>query len=141
MGGSHLLLIDPDAKCDNTLPTVSLTDGPKNASQVHKAIQGGLVVSAHDCSEGGSLLAAAEMAMGGGLGLELALDESLCFSETPSRYLLEVQPEKLEALQELLGETHSEVIGTFNDSHLVEFGNASWHIEVLFKCWSEGMVI
>ncbi len=141
MGGSHLLLIDPDANCDHTLPTVSLKDGPRNAKMVHSAIQSGQVVSAHDCSEGGALLAAAEMAFSGGLGLELSLDESTCFSETPSRYLLEVEPSNLEKLQEHFVDVPCDVIGRFNDSSEVTLGNASWNIDDLFNCWSEGMVI
>jgi phosphoribosylformylglycinamidine synthase subunit PurSL len=142
MGGSHVLLVDPEAKCNNELPTVSLTDGPKNARLVFKAIKSGLVTSAHDCSEGGILVAAAEMAFGGGLGLDLQLqDESLCFSETPSRYLLEVQPEYLEQLQQHFSDTSYEVIGTFNNSDRLTLGNASWKIDDLFQCWAEGMVM
>ena len=135
-------MIDPEASCNNSLPTVSLTEGPRNAQIVHEAIQHGLVTSAHDCSEGGILVAAAEMAFGGGLGLELSLpDESLCFSETPSRYLLEVKPEALEQLQKLLGETPNEIIGTFNGSNTVILGNASWTLEDLRTSWATGMVI
>ena len=82
------------------------------------------------------------MAFGGGLGLELTLeDESLCFSETPSRYLLEVHPDKLNGLQELFEEIHCEVIGTFNDSINVTLGESSWNIEDLLEVWMAGMVI
>jgi len=142
MGGSHLLMIDPEADCDNSLPTVSLTGGPANARLVHQAILQGLVISAHDCSEGGLLLAAAEMAFGGGFGVELQLeDEALCFSETPSRYILEVQKDKLDQLQQLLGDIHHEVIGTFNETNNVTLGESSWTIEDLRQAWAEGMVI
>ena len=142
MGGSHLLLIDPDANCDNELPSVSLTDGPRNAKRVHEAIKSTLVVSAHDCSEGGVLLAAVEMAFGGGLGLDLQLEnESLCFSETPSRYLLEVHPDKLEQIQQHFEDIPCEVIGTFNESTNVTLGTASWNIEDLFQVWMHGMVV
>jgi phosphoribosylformylglycinamidine synthase len=142
MGGSHLLMIEPSSSCNTQLPTVSLVDGPLNARAVHKAIQAGLVTSAHDCSEGGVLLAVAEMAFGGELGVELQLDdESLCFSETPSRYILEVQQDKLNQLQQLLGDIHYEVIGTFNESNNVTLGESTWAIEDLRQAWTEGMVI
>ena len=142
MGGSHLLMIEPTASCNTKLPTVSLVDGPRNARAVHTAIQEGLVTSAHDCSEGGVLLAAAEMAFGGGFGVELQFeDESLCFSETPSRYILEVQQDKLGQLQQLLGDIHYEVIGTFNETNNVTLGESSWTIEDLRQVWTEGMVI
>ncbi len=142
MGGSHVLLVDSNAKCDNELPWVSLTDGPRNAQNVFKVIKQGLITSAHDCSEGGILVAAAEMAFGGELGLDLQLqDESLCFSETPSRYLLEVHPDKLEQIQQHFADIPCEVIGTFNDSDKMTLGSASWLLEDLCSGWMTGMVI
>jgi len=142
MGGSHVLLIDKDANCNTGLPSVSLIDGPRNAKLVHEVIQAGLVTSAHDCSEGGVLLAAAEMAFGGGLGLDLQLEnESLCFSETPSRYLLEVHPDKLDQIQQHFVDIPCEIIGTFNESANVTLGTATWNIRDLFQVWMHGMVI
>ena len=41
--------------------------------RLHQAIANGLVLSCHDCSEGGLAVAAAEMALAGGLGLDLRL--------------------------------------------------------------------
>lgn len=142
MGGSHVLLVDPDASCDNELPTVSLVDGPRNAKRVFEAIMAGLVTSAHDCSEGGILVAAAEMAFGGELGLDLKLeDESLCFSETPSRYLLEIHPDNLAQVQQHFDGIPCEVIGTFTESDKLTFGNASWLLEDLCNVWMTGMVM
>ena len=142
MGGSHLLMIDPDANCDNELSSTSLTDGPRNAKFVHSAIKSGLVVSAHDCSEGGILVAAAEMAFGGNLGLDLQLkNELLCFSETASRYLLEVTPENIEQLQKHFDGVPIEVVGAFNDGKALHLGDATWNIDELMQCWLTGMVI
>ncbi|HIB50651.1 MAG TPA: phosphoribosylformylglycinamidine synthase subunit PurL [Phycisphaerales bacterium] len=142
MGGSHLLMIDPDANCDNELASTSLIDGPRNAKFVHSAIQSGLVVSAHDCSEGGILVAAAEMAFGGNLGLDLQLEnESLCFSETASRYLLEVTPENIEQIQKHFDGVPIEVVGSFNDGKALHLGAATWNIDELMQCWMTGMVI
>jgi len=142
MGGSHVLLIDPEAHCDNELPTPSLTDGPRNAKYVYHAIKKGLIESAHDCSEGGVLVAAAEMAFSGELGVNLELEnESLGFAETPSRYLLEVQQGNLEKLQEHFAGVPCEVLGTFNDSNNVTLGSAMWNTEDLFQAWKMGMVI
>jgi phosphoribosylformylglycinamidine synthase len=109
---------------------------------VHEAIQSGLITSAHDCSEGGVLLAAVEMAFGGDLGLELHLeDESLCFSETPSRYLLEIRPGNVERLQQHFESVTCQVVGTFNDTGTVTLGSSSWKTEELFNCWMHGMVM
>jgi len=67
---------------------------------VHAAIRAGEARAVHDLSEGGLGVAAAEMAIGGRLGLDLDLaaapapdvrdDAVLLFSETPSRFLVEV---------------------------------------------------
>ena len=142
MGGSHLLMIDPEANCDNELPAALLMDGPRNAKFVHLAIQSGLVVSAHDCSEGGILVAAVEMAFGGNLGIDLQLeDETLCFSETSSRYVLEVHPDNLEKLHQHFDGVPFEVIGSFNEGKTVTMGTATWNIDDLMQCWMTGMVL
>ncbi|MDQ1300214.1 MAG: phosphoribosylformylglycinamidine synthase subunit PurSL, partial [Chloroflexota bacterium] len=71
---------------------------------LHAAMRAGLVRACHDCSEGGLAVAAAEMVIGGGLGLALRLadaprspdldrDEALLFSESLGRLLVEVAPE------------------------------------------------
>jgi phosphoribosylformylglycinamidine synthase len=79
---------------------------------VHAAISRGLIRSCHDLSEGGLAAALAEMALAGGLGARVSLgevpsdeggigDASLLFSESPSRFLLEVRPADVAALNDL----------------------------------------
>jgi len=68
--------------------------------RLHQAMRQGLVQACHDCSEGGIAIAAAEMALGGSLGLELRLhemphgatisDAALALSESLGRFLVEV---------------------------------------------------
>lgn len=71
---------------------------------LHAAILKGLVLSAHDLSEGGLAVAAAEMGFSGEFGCLIDLDEVprdpriyshevLLFSESASRILVEVKPE------------------------------------------------
>jgi phosphoribosylformylglycinamidine synthase II len=126
MGGSHFLQIGGDS-ADRRIPRLDLNAGPANANAVASLIDQGLVRSAHDCSEGGLLLAAAEMAFAGRIGLDLdfaalpsttALDTAAaCFAETPSRYLLEIQPDKLDAVIKSLRQTDTPFgqVGTFTD--------------------------
>jgi phosphoribosylformylglycinamidine synthase II len=89
---------------------------PENALEIyralHQAISSGLVQACHDCSEGGLAATAAEMALAGGLGLELRLavvprtddvsdDAAIAFCESLGRLLVEVRPsasDKFEAL-------------------------------------------
>lgn len=78
----------------------SVPDVPKTAPAVyralHAAIKQGLVKSCHDLSEGGLAVAAAEMCIGGRLGL--ILDESIpaeaCFAETNGCLLAEIAPRR-----------------------------------------------
>ncbi len=105
MGGSHYHSAGGQRLGDDDIPRVNLALGPQHATAVATLIANRLVVSAHDCSDGGLLVAAAEMAFAGHVGLDLNLDRlpveapldttSACFAETPSRYLLEIAPDHL----------------------------------------------
>jgi phosphoribosylformylglycinamidine synthase II len=86
-----------------TVPKVNATQARKAFRAVTEAIDLGLVKACHDLSEGGLGVAAAEMALAGGYGVELDLrkvpskavnrNDFVLFSESNSRLLLEV-PEK-----------------------------------------------
>jgi phosphoribosylformylglycinamidine synthase len=79
---------------------------------VCRANRKGLVRSCHDLSEGGLAVAAAEMAFAGGVGLAIDLsavpldgsaalrrDDVLLFSESNSRFLVEVRPDNAAAFE------------------------------------------
>jgi phosphoribosylformylglycinamidine synthase len=88
------------------VPAVDLARAPRILAALHAAIGAGEVASCHDLSEGGLAVAAAEMALGGGLGLALELarlpatavpagwdeDAARLYSESPTRFLVEVAP-------------------------------------------------
>jgi phosphoribosylformylglycinamidine synthase len=98
MGGSHFNLVNglPGGR----VPAVDPVAGPKSLAAIAEAISQGLVRACHDLSEGGLAVAAAEMAFAGGLGLNMFLEQApvkalsgetaLLFSESPSRFLVEV---------------------------------------------------
>ena len=74
-------------------------------SRLLKAEQSGLVASAHDLSEGGLAVAAAETVFKTELGLNAdfrALDKKRFFSETPGRMLVSVAPENAAAFEEIM---------------------------------------
>jgi phosphoribosylformylglycinamidine synthase II len=148
LGGSHFAMLAGITGA--RLPMPSLVDGPRHAARVSQAIRAGLVRAAHDCSEGGLLVAAAEMAFSGGLGL--ALDAAAIpvegevsllarlFAEDSARYLLEVDEKDLAALSAALGDVPHAVIGSFDASGeltLVGTG-ASAKVAALGECWSGG---
>jgi phosphoribosylformylglycinamidine synthase len=96
------------------VPGVDPELGQRVFRAVHLAISHGLVRSCHDLSDGGLAVALAEMAIAGVLGATISLRDVPCedhaahdlvllFSESPSRFLLEVSPRHHDALADLLG--------------------------------------
>ena len=156
LGGSHLLRVariatnDGERAPDLSLPRVDLATGPAAAAAVHRAIAAGLVRSAHDPSEGGLLVAAAEMAFSGSLGVSVDLDAmegpadalAAAFGETPSRYLLEVEHDRIEALRDVLGAVPWRVVGEFTSEAIFtlscEGHGASCPMALLEEAWRSG---
>ncbi|MCS6888111.1 MAG: phosphoribosylformylglycinamidine synthase subunit PurL, partial [Chloroflexus sp.] len=102
--GSHLAAVGMIADA-GALPRVDLAAARATFRSLHRAIRSGLVRACHDLSEGGLAVAAAEMAIAGDLGLQLNLDGvdldpiTLLFSETPSRFLIAVEPAQTAAFE------------------------------------------
>jgi phosphoribosylformylglycinamidine (FGAM) synthase-like enzyme len=102
LGGSHFALVNHGE--GGRAPIVDAIRASRTFAAMHRAIQGGLVRACHDLSEGGLAVTAAEMAFAGGLGGRVdignisaagALQDAAClFSESNSRFLVEVTPER-----------------------------------------------
>jgi phosphoribosylformylglycinamidine synthase subunit PurSL len=108
MGGSHYHLVRGIE--GGAVPRPDLELAPRLFRKLHDAITSGLVRSCHDVSEGGLAAAMAEMAFAGGLGADLthrgnaALpDNVLLFSESTTRFIVEVRPDRAAAFQACLG--------------------------------------
>ncbi len=124
----------------HAIPRVDLSRGPRTAAAVAEIILQGLAAAAHDCSEGGLLVAIAEMLIATTrpaddasllagrptppLGADLTPDpsaltvEALAFAENPSRYMLEIRPEVEARVRQVLadhGGIRFETIGTLTD--------------------------
>jgi phosphoribosylformylglycinamidine synthase len=111
LGGSHYYKINGHLGAN--VPRLDLDTAPKIAKRISVAIADGLVVSCHDCSEGGLAVALAEMAFAGGLGIEADLrglprskdccrTDAQLFSESNSRYIVEIEPEHYDAFARLM---------------------------------------
>jgi phosphoribosylformylglycinamidine synthase subunit PurSL len=119
LGGSHYHLIT--GQDGGNVPKVDLQLAPKVFVAIHSAITKGLVRACHDLSEGGLAVAVAEMAFAGGVGADVTdlkavapglSDTVRLFSESPTRFVLEVKPANAAALQELFAGLPLVKVGT-----------------------------
>jgi phosphoribosylformylglycinamidine synthase len=108
MGGSHYHLVR--GLEGGTVPRPDLELAPHLFRKLHEAIAAGLVRACHDLSEGGLAVAVAEMAFAGGLGADVThrggttlVDDVLLFSESTTRFIVEVRPDKVERFRACLG--------------------------------------
>jgi phosphoribosylformylglycinamidine synthase II len=94
--GQSLYLREIEGREEGAPPTVDLTVEKRNGDFVRKLIGNGIVDTVHDVSDGGVLIALAEMAMGGGIGAELSpgINSGIpfLFGEDQARYVLGVDP-------------------------------------------------
>jgi phosphoribosylformylglycinamidine synthase len=120
LGGSHYYEI-PGFQ-GNKVPEVDAKAGKKLMNALERAIQHSLVKACHDCSEGGLGVAAAEMAFAGGLGMTLDLakvpssdkltrNDKLLFSESNSRFVVEVALENQQEFEKIVDGNYFGLIG------------------------------
>ena len=128
LGGSHLALVH--GLVGGQVPRVGTEPARRTFAAINSSIQSGLVRACHDLSEGGLAVAAAEMAFAGGLGLTINLgdvpktqpmsDAELLFSESNTRFLVEVPAAKAEAFSSVLsGIPHALVGEVTTDPRLI----------------------
>ena len=93
-------------------PEINLSNEKSNGENVLKLINNKLIVSAHDISSGGLILALAEMSMSSGHGLNIERPSKLSnlleyyFGEDQGRYLIEIEPKNLEKVKKILNESN-----------------------------------
>ncbi|MBB5519945.1 phosphoribosylformylglycinamidine synthase subunit PurL [Amphiplicatus metriothermophilus] len=95
--GQSLYMRELFGREDGAPPPVDLAAERRNGEAVRKLIAEGLATACHDVSDGGLLVAAAEMALASGEGLELktpvkARRAAFWFGEDQGRYLLACAP-------------------------------------------------
>lgn len=119
LAGSHLAeVVDQDSFerliAATDVPEVRVTRAATTMKALGEAIRQGLVEACHDLSEGGLAVAAAEMSLASLLGVEMnvheiqavnaplspdAVNTIRLFSESPSRFLVEITPEQFGAFE------------------------------------------
>jgi phosphoribosylformylglycinamidine synthase len=134
-----------------SVPKLHAVKARKTYYTLVKAINKGLIKSCHDLSEGGLAVAAAEMALAGEFGVEINLqavprkrvdrDDFILFSESNSRFIVEVSPKAKAEFEALMkGKAFAEIGKVINNSKLMIRGlNGKVKVEVslteLRKSW------
>ena len=148
LAGSHYAEIS-QITLETHVPMPSLTHALSILKAVSGVIREGLAQSCHDLSEGGLAIAAAEMSLAGLLGVTLDIgpisaklnrgfellwpDENVSnllalFSESPSRFLIEVAPTHKKAFEKYLRQHHVPdylCLGTVTETGRFQVNNAA----------------
>ncbi len=153
MGGSVLQSMKPGSVGGGGVPRVDLAKAPRAARAMHGLITGGLVRAAHDCSDGGLLVGLAEMLIGSldSAGSPLGCEVSLAgvavagvtttiaaFGESPTRWVIEVEPGNVGRVRKALGDVACVELGRLNGSARLRVADAGVDLAVadLHKAWT-----
>ena len=129
LGGSEYFITH--GLIGNSVPKVDPQRSKELMDSLSVATERGLIRACHDCSEGGIGVAIAEMAFAGGLGTTIQLkavplgepidrDDFILFSESNSRFLVEVAPESKDEFERIMSGTSFAAIGQVMDSEMLE---------------------
>jgi len=131
--GSYLCLVSPAGG----------NDGLANLAALHRAlsaaIRGGAVLACHDVSDGSLLVAAAEMAIASGRGVNLSAQmlQRGPFDERNGRYLVEVAErggvEKL--LETIGGPAGLDIVGRVSEEPVLRLAGESVAVDQLAAAW------
>jgi phosphoribosylformylglycinamidine synthase subunit PurL len=116
LGGSEYLKVE-HGRVAGRPPALDLTRELAVQNVVLRAAESGLLRSAHDCAEGGMLVALAECCLLGGVGVRcppirpdaaLRMDSAF-FGESPSRFIVSATSRAMPELQSLARRNHVEI--------------------------------
>ncbi|HIJ82092.1 MAG TPA: phosphoribosylformylglycinamidine synthase [Desulfuromonadales bacterium] len=132
LGGSEYLALF--GSVGNKVPKVDTAKAYKRYLAYHEAVNQGLAASCHDLSDGGLAVAAAESAFAGGYGMNLDLSRvlwkgeaagrnncTLLFSESASRHLVTVRPERRDEFETVMSGNCFASIGVVTEEQLLVF--------------------
>ena len=122
-------------------PEVNLSNEKNNGLSVLKLINNKSVVSVHDISSGGLIVALTEMSLASQYGLKINKPKTLSnlmeyfFGEDQGRYLIEIEPDNLEKVKKILDENNvfNEVIASVQKDNFEIIGELKININELSK--------
>jgi phosphoribosylformylglycinamidine synthase len=142
LGQSHYSLVTDMDYPSTPQPVENALDIMK---AMHKAIQAELVAACHDPAEGGLAVALAEMAIGGELGFSVDLSKvtlegnltsnEIAFSESLSRFIVEVAPENSEAFEAIFAGLPFARIGEVQAGDSLNFASTQLSLVTARQQW------
>jgi phosphoribosylformylglycinamidine synthase subunit PurL len=149
LGGSEYLKVEHGMVAGRP-PALDLARERAVDRLILAAAENGLLHSAHDCSEGGMLIALAECCLLGGVGIRcpairpeapLRLDAAF-FGESPSRFIVSLPSRAMPELQSLARRHHVEIslLGLAGGNSLEFEGQFRLTLEEMRQAW-EGEVV
>jgi len=126
-------------------PEVNLLNEKNNGENVLKLIQDNLVLSSHDISDGGLIVALSEMAISTNYGVKIQKPKKLTnlikyfFGEDQGRYILEIETKNLKKTEQILKENniYYENIGQTQKDYFEIDGELKINVKDLFKLNNE----
>lgn len=146
LGGSEYYALRGVA--DGTVPDVDPERLRRSADGLLRTMDEGLVRACHDPSHGGLAVAVAEMALGGELGIRLEVDpdglrpDLFLFSESHTRWVVEVAPEHAEGFEALLDGVPLRRLGRVEGQDLhFRVGGTAFRVDLdgAREAWSNGL--
>ena len=130
---------------DGMPPEVNLLNEKNNGENVLKLIQDDLVLSLHDVSNGGLIVALSEMAMSSNYGVKIQKPKKLnnmfeyFFGEDQGRYILEISPDNSKKVEKILksNNIYFENIGITQKEYVEIEGEFKSSVKDLFKVNNE----
>jgi phosphoribosylformylglycinamidine synthase II len=122
-------------------PDVNLSNEKNNGLSVLKLINDKLLLSAHDISSGGLIVALAEMSLASQYGLKINKPKTLSnlmeyfFGEDQGRYLIEIEPTNLEKVKKFLDDNNvfNEIVASIQKENFEITGELKININELSK--------
>lgn len=147
LGGSYFY--EQQDLIGKNVPKVDPKTSLKSMKALGEAIKKDLIESSHDISEGGIAVALSEMAIAGDLGVKIDIEKIptetkktflTIFSESNSRFLVEVKPENSEAFEKIMKNVEHANIGITIGSGRVQIGKAiDLTIDQVRIAWKGGL--
>jgi phosphoribosylformylglycinamidine synthase len=137
-GGSHFSMVTKDI--NEQVPDLH-SDAPKVYKALHNAITSKLVCSAHDISEGGLAVAAAEMCIGGRIGMKIQIDAKdiirFLFGETTNSLLVEVRKQDEDAFAKHFAALPRVKIGETTQTQTLSVNEINMAVDDLVAAWNK----